>query len=157
MLACSVRRLSRIPDTGYQSKAIFRWATYSFWYVIDPILRRHYFFYQRKVQLDRWLEKNNFFTNCIIGVILGLTLYFGTIKNFLPSLECDRRNTMSEDIDDILRFMNLDANNSIPGFQVMRAKREIIGRMHEAIDSAEIQQQKDEVEKMKRLSKELQT
>ncbi|CCW65343.1 unnamed protein product [Phytomonas sp. EM1] len=156
MLACSACRLSRIPDVGHQSKATFRWATYSFWYVIDPLLRRHFQYYQRKVQLDRWLEKNNFFTNCIIGVLLGMTVYFVTIKNFLPSSEDIKRTTMEENIEEILSFMNLDTKTSFPAFQMMRAKREIIGKMHEAMDHAEVQKQKDEVERMKLLARNLQ-
>jgi len=83
MLSSSRALRTRIPDIGHQTTAGLKWATYTFWYVLDPLLRRHHYYYRRKVQLDRFLEQNSILTNSIFGVIVGVTLYFTVISGVL--------------------------------------------------------------------------
>lgn len=154
MMRCSVvGRSSRIPWVkGFESRAKLKWATYTFWYVVDPLLRRHFAYYKRKAQLDRILEKNSILTNCAIGVIAGLTLYFTLIRGFLlPPSEGAKEHTMKENSQEVFELMAVDTSKELPAFQLMKVKRKILGNLHAVIDVAEVRRREEEVEQFKSL------
>jgi hypothetical protein len=157
MLAQSLLLRSRIPDIGHQTSAKVKWATYTFWYILDPILRRHHWYYRRKVQLDRFLERNNVAVNSAIGVIVGVTLYFSVVRGLLlPPAVGAREHSMKENAREVLSLMECDTSKELPAYQLMRVKREIIGKLHAVADEAEVRRQREEVEKMNALLKNLQ-
>ncbi|KAL7697947.1 hypothetical protein N2W54_002588 [Lotmaria passim] len=157
MLTRSLLLRSRIPDIGHVTTAKFKWATYTFWYVLDPILRRHHWYYRRKVQLDRFFERNNLAVNTAIGVILGVTLYFTIVRGLLlPPAVGAKEHSMKENAREVLNLMECDTSKELPAYQLMRVKREIIGKLHAVADEAEVRRQREEVEKMNALLKSLQ-
>lgn len=156
MLTPSAVLRSRIPDIGHQTSAKIKWATYTFWYVLDPVLRRHHWYYRRKVQLDRFLERNNFAVNTAIGVIVGVTLYFTLVNALLPPAIGAKEHSMKENAREVLNLMECDTAKELPAYQLMRVKREIIGKLHAVADEAEVRRQRDEVEKVNALLKSLQ-
>lgn len=149
----AVGRSQWIPSVkGFQTRAKVKWATYTFWYVLDPILRRHFAYYRKKVQLDRFLEKNSIVTNCGIGILVGLTLYFSVVRSFLiPPSEGAKEHSMKENSNEIFELMNVDTSKDLPAFQLMKIKREIIGKLHAVSDLAEVRRQRAEVEQFKKL------
>ncbi|KPI87445.1 hypothetical protein ABL78_3476 [Leptomonas seymouri] len=157
MLTPSMLLRSRIPDIGHETSARFKWATYTFWYVLDPVLRRHHWYYLRKVQLDRFLERNNIAVNTAIGVILGVTLYFTIVRGLLlPPAVGAKEHSMKENAREVLDLMKCDTSKELPAYQLMRVKREIIGKLHAVSDEAEVHRQRDEVERISTLIKSLQ-
>lgn len=149
MLSSSRALRSRIPDIGHQTTATIKWATYSFWYVVDPLLRRHHWYYRRKVQLDRFLEHNSIVTNSVFGIIIGVTLYFTVVSGLLlPPAIGAKEHSMKENAQEVLSLMNCDTTKELPAYQLMRIKREIVGKVHAVADLADIQRQQKEVEEM---------
>ncbi|GET88755.1 hypothetical protein, conserved [Leishmania tarentolae] len=156
MLRSSGLRRSRIPDIGHETTATVKWATYTFWYLLDPILRRHHWYYRRKVQLDRFLERNSIVTNSMIGVILGVTVYFSLVRSvLLPPAVGAKEHTMKENAREVLNLMECDTSKELPAYQLMRVKREIIGKLHAVADEAEVRRQRQEAEKLSELLKNL--
>lgn len=142
--------IPRVPH--HRSRAKVKWATYTFWYVIDPLLRCHFSFYRRKAQLDQVLERNSILTNCGVGVIVGLTLYFTIVRGFLvPPSEGAKEHSMKENSAEIFELMDVDTSKGLPAFQLMRIKREVIGKLHTVSDLAEVRKQRREVEDFQRL------
>ncbi|AIN98557.1 hypothetical protein LPMP_231070 [Leishmania panamensis] len=156
MFSPSVLLRSRIPDTGHHTTATFKWATYTFWYFLDPALRRHHWYYRRKVQLDRFLERNSIATNSLIGVIFGVTVYFSVICGaLLPPAVGAKEHSMKENAREVLNLMECDTSKELPAYQLMRVKREIIGKLHAVADEAEVRRQREEAEKLSELLKSL--
>lgn len=140
---------SRVPRSNYQTTARFPWATYVFWYILDPLFRKHYSYYQRKVQLDRFLEKNRVITNCGVGVLLGVTVYFTIINGLLlPPAVGASEHTMLENTREIFALMRVDQSKDLPAFQLMHIKREMIGKLHAVSDAAEVRRQREEVQRV---------
>ncbi|KAG5504416.1 hypothetical protein JKF63_04868 [Porcisia hertigi] len=156
MLFSSIPLRSRIPDIGHQTTATFKWATYTFWYLLDPILRRHHWYYRRKVQLDRFLERNSIVANSTIGVIIGVTVYFGVICGILlPPAVGAKEHSMKENAREVLNLMDCDTSKELPAYQLMRVKREIIGKLHAVADEAEVRRQREEADKLSEVLKSL--
>lgn len=156
MFCSSVPLRSRIPDIGHQTTATLKWATYTFWYLLDPILHRHHRYYRRKVQLDRFLERNSIMANSMIGVILGVTVYFSIVCGvLLPPAVGAKEHTMKENAREVLNLMECDTSKELPAYQLMRVKREIIGKLHAVADEAEVRRQREEAVKLSELLKSL--
>lgn len=154
MLTPSLLLRSRIPDIGHQTAAKIKWATYTFWYFLDPVFRRHHGYYRRKVQLDRFLERNNIAVNTVIGAILGTTIYFIVFRGLLlPPAVGAKEHSMKENAREVLSLMECDTSKELPAYQLMRVKREIIGKLHAVADEAEVRRQREEVERMNALIK----
>lgn len=152
MLTPSLLLRSRIPDIGHETTAKLKWATYTFWYFLDPVLRRHHWYYRRKVQLDRFLERNNIAVNSAIGVIVGVTLYFTIVRGLLlPPAVGAKEHSMKENAREVLGLMECDTSKELPAYQLMRVKREIIGKLHAVADEAEVRRQRAEVAEMNAL------
>lgn len=157
MLRCSTSCLSRIPDIGHQTSAKVKWATYTFWYILDPLLRRHHWYYRRKVQLDRALEKNSVLTNCAIGIVTGATLFLTIVSGtLLPKPIGSEEHTMRENAEYVIALMGEDSKE-LPAYQLMRVKREIIGKLYAVADVAEVRRQREEVARMQAMLDSVQT
>ncbi|KAH9593489.1 hypothetical protein LSM04_007118 [Trypanosoma melophagium] len=139
---------------AYVSPARVKWATFLFWRFLDPAFRMHFKFHRRKVAVDRYLERKGILANIAIGVTFGLTLYFTVVSTFLLPTPVSSEYTMEENAKEILRVMKCDTTKELPAFLLMRAKREIIGKLHVAADRAEVKRQKEEVEKLRRILQE---
>ncbi|KAG5478700.1 hypothetical protein LSCM1_06104 [Leishmania martiniquensis] len=152
MFLPSVPLRSRIPDIGHQTTATVKWATYTFWYILDPILRRHHWYYRRKVQLDRFLERNSIVANLTLGVLLGATVYFGVVCGvLLPPAVGAKAHSMSENAREVLSLMECDTSKELPAYQLMRVKREIIGKLHAVADEVEVRRQREEAARLSEL------
>lgn len=156
MLSRSLLRRSRVPDIGHETTAKLKWATYTFWYVLDPVLRRHHWYYRRKVQLDRFLERNNIATNAAIGAIIGVTVYFGLVRGLLlPPAVGAKEHSMKDNAREVLQLMECDTTKELPAYQLMRVKREIIGKLHAVADEADVRRQREEAAQLAELLKRL--
>ncbi|ORC89165.1 uncharacterized protein TM35_000131690 [Trypanosoma theileri] len=141
---------------AYASPAQVKWATFLFWRFLDPAFRTHFKYYRRKIAVDRYLERKGILANIVIGVTFGLTLYFTVVSTFLLPAPVVSEYTMEENAKEILRVMKCDTTKELPAFLLMRAKRDIIGKLHVAADRAEVKRQRDEVEKLRRFLQEQQ-
>ncbi|KAK7194316.1 hypothetical protein NESM_000346600 [Novymonas esmeraldas] len=153
--SASAPRRFRIPETGHRTTARLRWATYTFWYVLDPVLRRHHVYYRRKVQVDRFLERNSVATNMAIGVIVGATVYFGVVRALLPPAVGAKEHSMRDNSREVLRLMDCDTAKELPAYQLMRVKREIIGKLHAVADEADVRRQREEAAQLQELLRSL--
>eukprot|EP00796_Vickermania_ingenoplastis_P009826 gene9826-6899_t len=162
--------LSRIPRVpGHESAAQVKWATFLFWWCLDPILRCHFQYYQLKRRLDRLLEKQPLWANIALGILAGLTLYFSLLHFLFPTTLPGEYYNIQEDAEEVLALIS-DANNpagiaassssssptatggdggssgvgsmaDLPAFRLMRVKGEIICKLHYIVDMAEIRRQ----------------
>nr|CCC92088.1 conserved hypothetical protein [Trypanosoma congolense IL3000] len=133
---------------SYNSPARVKWATFVFWNFLDPAFRLHFKYYQKKRMLDRYLERLGVVANTVIGVTFGLVLYNLVVARVvLPQPVGSGRSTF-EDAGEVLRVMKYDATKELPAFLLMRAKREIIGKLHVAADKAEVKRQREEVRRL---------
>ncbi|KEG07884.1 hypothetical protein DQ04_08561000 [Trypanosoma grayi] len=132
----------------YESPARLKWATFVFWNFLDPVFRVHFRYYRRKVAVDRYLERRGICANIAIGVTFGLTLYFTLVSTFLLPTPVASEYSMQDNAKEILRAMKCDTTKELPAFLLMRAKREIIGKLHVAADRAEVKRQREEVDKL---------
>ncbi|EAN91072.1 hypothetical protein C3747_53g107 [Trypanosoma cruzi] len=133
---------------AYESPARVKWATAIFWNVLDPAFRTHFKYYRRKVAVDRYLERKGVVFNVAVGVTFGLTLYFTVVSKFLLPAPVASEYSMEDNAKEILRAMKCDTTKELPAFLLMRAKREIIGKLHVAADRAEVKHQREEVERL---------
>ncbi|RNF01477.1 hypothetical protein TraAM80_07010 [Trypanosoma rangeli] len=141
---------------AYESPARLKWATVVFWNVLDPAFRTHFKYYRRKVAVDRYLERKGALFNIAVGLTFGLTLYFTVVSKFLLPASVVSEHSMEDNAKEVLRTMKCDTTKELPAFLLMRAKREIIGKLHVAADRAEVKRQREEVAGLLRTLKEQQ-
>ncbi|KAG8349134.1 hypothetical protein ERJ75_001236800 [Trypanosoma vivax] len=134
-----------------QSPARFKWATFVFWNILDPAFRAHFRYYRKRRAADRYLERLGALANVAIGVTFGLTLYQLIVARWLLPPPVGSERTMAENANEVLRVMGYDATKELPAFLLMRAKREIIGKLHVAADKAEVKRRREEVQRLQRI------
>ncbi|EPY29686.1 hypothetical protein AGDE_00010 [Angomonas deanei] len=158
------RLMDRIPQTGHETTARYKWATHVYWYLLDPLLRCHHYYYRRKVVVDRFLERNSVFANTIFGILLGLTVYFLLAELVLPTAADDEHNknkmmhphnmeiySPQDNAQIVVDCIGTSTTKELPAFQLMRLKRIIMGRVLEVADLSEVRRQREETEKLKAL------
>lgn len=61
------------------------------------------------------------------------------------------RRSLKEDAKFVLAAMKVDETKELPTFQLMRIKREILGRLYSIVDVAEVRRQREELEAMQEM------
>ncbi|AAZ13072.1 uncharacterized protein TEOVI_000912700 [Trypanosoma equiperdum] len=133
---------------AYVSPARVKWATFVFWNFLDPTFRLHFRYYQRKLAVDRYLERLGVVANVGIGVTFGLMFYNLLIARFLLPRSVSSGHSMEENANEVLRVLKYDTTKELPAFLLMRAKREVISKLHVAADKAEVKRQREEVRRL---------
>lgn len=126
-----------------------KWATFTFWNVINPVLQRHHFYYRRKVAVDKYFESQGFLVTTGIGVLFGGAVYFVLVP-MLPGNGAPFGETLEMNANGVLKDLGLETSKEFPIFTLLRAKAEIMNRIHIAMDRVDVRKQKDEVARLKR-------
>lgn len=126
-----------------------KWATFAFWNVIDPLLRKHHIYYRRKVAVDRYFERQGFAVTTAVGVLFGGAVYFAIVP-MLPGNGAPYNETLEQNANAVLRDLGLECSKEFPIFTLLRAKAEIMNRIHIAMDRVDVRKQKEEVARLKR-------
>lgn len=131
-----------------------KWATFVFWNLLNPVFHAHHRYTRRKVVVDRFLERSGFFVTAGLGVMFGGATYLAA-ASYLPGSGVPAGFTVEEGADVILKAMGMESNKEFPVFTLLRAKAEIMTKLHAAMDRIEVRKQREEVEAMKRQLEEL--
>jgi hypothetical protein len=126
-----------------------KWATFAFWNFINPVLKQHHMFYRRKVAVDRYFESQGFLITSGIGVLFGGAVYFVLVP-ILPGNGAPYGETLEMNANGVLKDLGLEASKEFPIFTLLRAKSEIMNRIHIAMDRVDVRKAKDEVARLKR-------
>jgi hypothetical protein len=131
-----------------------KWASFVFWNFLNPVFYAHHRFTRRKVVVDRYLERSGFFVTAGLGVMFGGAAYLAA-ASYLPGSGVPAGFTVEEGANVILRAMGMESNKEFPVFTLLRAKAEIMTKLHSAMDRIEVRKQREAVEAMKRQMEEL--
>eukprot|EP00758_Cryptobia_borreli_P007654 Tbor_TRINITY_DN5318_c0_g5::TRINITY_DN5318_c0_g5_i2::g.4703::m.4703 len=125
-----------------------KWASFLFWHFMNPAFYAHHQAYRKKVIIDRFLEKRSVWLNIAIGSICGLSTYL-ILSPLFPS---DVNKTMKEinsDASELLKILKLDASKELPMLLLLRAKEEIVAKVHVTNDKADVRRQMEEMARVR--------
>lgn len=129
---------------------VIKWATFTYKTVLLPSFYSHHVYWQRKVALDRALERRSGWSNMFLGIILGSVAYV-IVSPFKPNQVPKATYELNGDAAETLALLGIDPKQELAAIALGDLKHKVVAKIHIANDQAEIRKHRLEVEALKGL------
>ena len=148
-----------IPNKGETDKIAqflamtIKWATFTFWAILNPMFHTHHRYFRKKVVIDRFLESKSFAFNVAVGLVFGAVTFYG-ITNLSPYVfqqEHGRKPSMSitlEKVDELWIKLTGEKSCDLPNVALEKARYIILSKVYVARDRMSAKRQREEVERL---------
>lgn len=125
-----------------------KWATAAWRTVVVPSLFSHHLYWQRKVALDRALERRSGWANTFLGVVLGCILYLASFP-FKRNPVAKATHELNDDATAALVLAGVDPRSELWSVAMYELKQKIASKIFIANDKADIRREQMRLQDLK--------